>query len=266
MNIKDKRLFLLDMDGTIYLGDRLFKGAKAFFQHINSIGARYMFLSNNSSKGVKEYVKKLRGMGIEARPEDFMTSLQATAHYLLSTDKKRVIYGCGTDAMRSELAGFGLDVRDKPCEETNCIVIGFDTQLTFEKLEYACRVIDRGAEYIATHPDMVCPMDGINVPDCGAVCEMLYTATGKRPKVIGKPDPLMAKMAMEAAGVTSDKALFIGDRLNTDIACGINAGMDTVLVLSGVSTREQAEQGEIKPSLICRDIEQLLYLMRGISV
>lgn len=262
MDLKKKKLFLLDMDGTIYLGDRLFKGAREFLKHIKDSGSRYMFLTNNSSKGVEEYVKKLKNMNIEAEKRDFMTSLQATAHYLLSTKKERVIYGLGTDGMKNELRECGLDVRDRPYPETNCIVVGFDTQLTFQKIEYACQVIESGAEYIATHPDLMCPMDGINVPDCGALCEMLYMATNKRPKVIGKPAPLMAQMAMQKAGISVEEAVFIGDRLSTDIACGINAGMDTVLVLSGVTTRQQAQKDDIKATLICDNIYELYCMLK----
>ena len=263
MDLKKKKLFLLDMDGTIYLGDRLFKGAREFLKYIKDSGSRYMFLTNNSSKGVEEYVKKLRNMNIEAEKRDFMTSLQATAHYLSSTKKDRVIYGLGTEGMKNELRACGLDVRDQPYPETNCIVVGFDTQLTFQKIEYACRVIESGAEYIATHPDLMCPMDGINVPDCGALCEMLYMATGKRPKVIGKPAPLMAQMAMREAGTGAEEAVFIGDRLSTDIACGINAGMDTILVLSGVTTRQQAQEDDIKATLICDNIYELYCMLKN---
>ena len=263
MDLKKKKLFLLDMDGTIYLGDRLFKGAKEFLSLIKESGARYMFLTNNSSKSIEEYIGKLQNMCIPAEKADFMTSLQATAHYLLSSKGERVIYGLCTDGMRRELCECGLDIRDKPYPETNCIVVGFDTQLTFQKIENACRVIESGAEYIATHPDLMCPMDGINVPDCGALCEMLFMATGRRPRVIGKPQPLMAQMAMRQAGIGREEAVFIGDRLNTDIACGINSGMDTVLVLSGATTIEQAQEDPIKATIICDNIYQLYCMLKN---
>lgn len=262
MDLKKKKLFLLDMDGTIYLGDRLFKGAREFLRYIKDSGSKYMFLTNNSSKGIDEYICKLGKMNIEAEQKDFMTSLQATAHYLVSTKKDRIIYGLCTDGMKKDLRKYGLNVQDEPSPETNCIIVGFDTQLTFQKIEYACKVIESGAEYIATHPDLMCPMDGINVPDCGALCEMLYMATGKRPKVIGKPQPLMAQMAMQEAKINAEESVFIGDRLNTDIACGINAGMDTVLVLSGVTTRQQAQQDDIKATLICDNIYELYCMLK----
>ncbi len=263
MNLKKKKLFLLDMDGTIYLGDRLFKGAREFLKYIKASGARYMFLTNNSSKGVSEYIDKLKRMDIEAEEKDFMTSLQATIHYLINSNKNRIIYALGTDGMRNELCKNGLDARERPDAQTNCIVVGFDTQLTFNKIENACRVIEGGAEYIATHPDLMCPLDGVNVPDCGALCEMLYMATGRRPKVIGKPEPLMAQMAMEKAGIGVEESVFIGDRLNTDIACGINAGMDTVLVLTGATNRRQAQENAIQASLVCDNIYELYCLLKA---
>ena len=135
---------------------------------------------------------------------------------------------------------------------------GFDTELTFQKLEDACILLNKGVRFVATNPDWVCPTDYGYVPDCGSVCQMLFHATGRTPEVIGKPQPDMAILAMRRAGVKPEETILIGDRIYTDIACGVAAGIDTILVLSGESTIETLQQSEIKPTYVMHDIRQVL--------
>ena len=141
--------------------------------------------------------------------------------------------------------------------------MGFDTELTFRKLEDACILLGRGVDYVATNPDWVCPTRYGYVPDCGSVCEMLFRATGRRPYVVGKPKPDMVRLAMRAAGASPEETVVVGDRIYTDVASGVNAGVDTVLVLSGESTKEDAERSDVKPDFILRDIRQLLDIING---
>ncbi len=263
MALKDKRLFLLDMDGTIYLDQELFDGTLDFLEHVKKIGGRTMYLTNNSSKSVNKYIEKLDSMGIKAEKKDFTTSAQATALYLLETHKKDLIYVFGTQALKDEFGLYGLNITDKLSDEISCLVMGFDTELAFQKLEDACILLNRGVDYIATNPDWVCPTWYGSVPDCGSVAEMLYNATKRRPKFIGKPEPTMIDIAIAQTEFTKEQTIILGDRLYTDIASGSNAGIDTALMLSGESTMEDVKNFDgAAPTYIFENIRAFLNEMQ----
>lgn len=253
--LRNKRLFLLDMDGTIYLGDSLFDGTRDFLSLVKGIGGRYLFLTNNSSRGVDSYVGKLKKLGIDSVPADFYTSVDATLKYLSSRPAYRKIYALGTSSFRRQLIKAGLNITDSLSEDIDCLLMGFDTELTFNKLEDACILLGQGVDYIATNPDWVCPTPYGYVPDCGSVAEMLKRATGRSPRFIGKPQPDMVLSAIELSGYKPEETLVIGDRLYTDIACGVNAGVDTALVLSGES--RLSDINDIKPTYIFKDIREI---------
>lgn len=257
------KLFLLDMDGTLYLDEQLFEGSKAFLSYIRESGGRYLFLTNNSSKGVEAYVEKLRRLGVESCPEDYLTSTDALILQLLRAGERRRIYAFGTESFKKQLRDAGFDVTDRLEDGIGLLVVGFDTELTFQKLEDACILLGRGVEYIATNPDWVCPTWYGYVPDCGCVCDMLRRATGRSPRVIGKPQPDMALEAMSRFGVSPDKTLLVGDRVYTDIACGVNAGVKTALVLSGESTVEDVGANGVVPDYIFRDVAELCRALKN---
>ncbi len=255
--LKKKRLFLLDMDGTIYLDDQLFDGTKEFLEYVKNIGGRYMFLTNNSSKSVDKYIEKLASLGINAVEEDFLTSTNATILYLAKKQYYK-IYALGTTSFKEQLKKANLPITDKLEKDVDCLCMGFDTELNFQKLEDACILLNKGVEYIATNPDWVCPTWYGFVPDCGSVSQMLFNATKRKPLFIGKPEPAMAELAMEKTGFKADETVLIGDRVYTDIACGVNAGISTVFVLSGEGTMEDVEAGEVKPEFVYQNILELL--------
>ena len=255
--LQDKRLFLLDMDGTIYLDEDLFPGAKSFLEAVRERGGRYLFLTNNSSKGVDAYIEKLARMGVESSREDFLTSVDALIAHLRGRPSYRLCYVFGTESFRAQLKEAGVPVTDRRSDEVDCLLIGFDTELTFQKLEDACILLNRGVDFIATNPDWVCPTWYGSVPDCGSVCEMLYRATTRRPLVIGKPKPAMVELAIRRTGFAPEQALVVGDRLYTDIAAGVNAGVDTAFVLSGEGTRADLETSQVKPVWVFDDIAAL---------
>lgn len=255
-NLRDKRLFLLDMDGTLYIGDRLFDGVPGFLRHVRSMGGRCLFLTNNSSRGVEGYIEKLRRLGIESAPGDYLTSVDATIRYLKAALPGKTCYVFGTDSFLSQLDRAGIPVtRDR--EQAEVLLCGFDTELTFQKLEDACILLNRGVPFVATNPDWVCPTWYGSVPDCGSVCRMLTTATGRKPTVIGKPQPEMALLAMERTGFSPEQTVLLGDRLYTDVACGVNAGIDTVFVLSGEGTMADIDTYQIHPTWVYHDIGTL---------
>lgn len=256
--MKEKKLFLLDMDGTLYLGETLFPDTPAFLAQIRENGASYMFLTNNSARSVDSYVEKLTRLGIPAVPEDFFTSAMAAVVYLQEHFAGKKVYVEGTRSLRQELENAGFVTVDGPDGDVDLLLAGYDTELTFRKLEDACILLDRGIPFLATHPDLTCPTEYGFAPDCGSVCEMLYNATGRRPDfVIGKPQPAMAQLAMRQRGATPEQTVFIGDLLDTDIACGVNAGIDTVLVFSGSSKREDLAKSSVRPAYTAADIGEI---------
>ncbi len=257
MDLKDKKLFLLDMDGTVYLDDRLFDGTLDFLDYVKNIGGKYIFLTNNSSKSVDKYIEKLEKLGIVSCKDDFLTSTDATVLDLKKRNYNK-IYAFGTSSFREQLEKSGLPITDKLSEGIDCLCMGFDTELTFKKLEDACILLNRGVDYIATNPDWVCPTWYGFVPDCGSVSEMLYNATKRRPRFIGKPNPEMPLLAVEKYGFKKEDTVVIGDRLYTDIACGVNAGISTVFVLSGEGKLEDIAESNVKPEYVYDDIKAVL--------
>ncbi|MBE6912002.1 MAG: HAD-IIA family hydrolase [Ruminococcaceae bacterium] len=255
-DLKRIKLFLLDMDGTIYLDNELFDGTLDFLRHVKASGGKYIFLTNNSSKSVDKYIEKLASLGINSVADDFLTSTNATITYLKGKSYKK-IYASGTSSFKSQLAEAGLPVTDTLSDDIDCLCMGNDTELTFQKLEDSCILLGRGVDYVATNPDWVCPTWYGYVPDCGAVCDMLFRATKRKPKFIGKPEPDMALMAMEKTGFSVEETALVGDRLYTDIACGVNAGITTVFVLSGEGTLDDVEKSKEKPTFIYENIRKI---------
>ena len=256
--IAGMKLFLFDMDGTLYLGNRLYDFTVELLAEIRRTGGRYLFMTNNSSKSVADYINKLAKLGIEATREDFITSSQATAYYLKKHHNGQILYVCGTNSLKEELRSEGFTVTEN-APDAQCIVMGFDTELTFKKLEdVSWLLLTREIPFIATNPDLVCPTEFGSVPDCGSVCDMIYNATKKRPVVIGKPSPLMPQLAMEKLGVSKEETCVVGDRIYTDVKSGLNAGITGILVLSGETTREILEASPDKPHLVLADASEIL--------
>lgn len=261
--IKNIRLFLFDMDGTLYIGNRLFDFTKELLETIRKSGRKYLFMTNNSSKSVDDYVKKLKGLGINAVRDDFITSSQTTALYLKENRPNDRLYVCGTESLKEELRGEGFIITES-IEDTDCIVMGFDTELTFKKLEDLCKILlSKEVGYIATNPDLVCPTEFGSVPDCGSVCEMIYNATKKRPLVIGKPQPEMPLIAMSKHNVKCSETAVIGDRIYTDIKSGIAAGALSILVMSGECDRQTLDNSDIKPDLVIESAKEILDILKS---
>ncbi len=245
------------MDGTIYLDNELFDGTLDFLAKVKEKGGKYLFLTNNSSKGARAYVEKLERLGIRATVDDFLTSTDATILYLNNNYPGEKFYSMGTKSFNEQLSTAGVNITTELEDDIFGLVISNDTELTFKKLDDACILLGRGVEYIATNPDWVCPTSYGYVPDCGSFAEMLFRATGKRPTFIGKPKPEMLLLAMEKYGYTKEQTVMIGDRVYTDIASGYNAGVDTVFVLSGEGTVKDAEESDIKPTYILQNIREV---------
>ena len=261
--LKSMKLFLFDMDGTLYLGDRLYSFTTELLETIKKCGGKYLFMTNNSSKSVDDYVKKLGKLGITATREEFMTSSQATAYYLHKHHEGQKLYVCGTESLKEELRMEGFTVTTD-LAEVDCIVMGFDTELTFQKLHDVSYLLltRKDIPYIATNPDLVCPTEFGAVPDCGSVCIGIKNATGREPIVIGKPSPLMPQLAMEKLGIGKEQTCVVGDRIYTDVKSGLNAGITGILVLSGETTPEILAESPDKPHLVLPDAGEILKALK----
>ena len=197
--LQKKRIYLLDMDGTIYNEDKLFDGVNSLLKNIKEAGGRYVFLTNNSSKSVVQYVKKLKKLGIATTKDDFFTSTQATIIYIKENLKynNELIYVMGTEALKNELKDANLNITDSYDENVKILLIGYDTELNYQKLVDVCKILQKEVIYVATNPDFVCPVSFGFVPDCGSMCEMIYKATKKKPIFIGKPRAEMIELALK---------------------------------------------------------------------
>ena len=260
--LKDKKLFLFDMDGTIYLGENLFEGVPELLQAIENKGGRYVFITNNASKSVSDYVKKLHRLGLtQVGEEHFFTSAQATLMLLKEKHANDLIYLQGTKSLVDEYKASGLKITTEYAENAGAIVVAFDTELTGEKMYNTSKMLTlHDLPYYATNPDWVCPVEFGYVPDCGSMCQSYERATGKKPTFIGKPQPTMIFEVMKKFGAKPEETVVIGDRCYTDIASGNNAGVDTVCVLSGEVTLEEINRAEgvEKPAFVFRHVKEFL--------
>ena len=257
--LNEKKLWLFDMDGTIYLGKNLFEGVKELLARITENGGRYVFITNNSSKSTKDYVKKLKGMSLTVDESNFYTSVEATASLLKEKFNDGLIYAQGTKSFIKGLKKFSLNVTEKPSKDICCVVVGFDRELTQAKLENTCIALLNDVPYYATNPDWVCPTEFGYVPDCGSMCFGLEKATGKAPIFIGKPQPTMINTVRKKYGVSEQDTVVLGDRIYTDIASGYNANVDTIMVLSGEATMKDYEESEIKPTYVINHVKELKF-------
>ena len=257
--LKNKKLFLFDMDGTIYIDGKLFDGVTELFDKITAKGGKYVFITNNSSKSRAERVSSLAKMGIKASEDNFMTSTMATAEILKEKFGDKKIYVQATTSCIKELSGYGLNLTEEYDEGAAAILVGYDTELTYAKMVKTCKMLTNlNVPYYATNPDFTCPVDFGYAPDCGSMCFGYQKATGKSPIVIGKPNPYMIDVCVKTFGFSAEQTLVIGDRLYTDVASGSNAKVDTLFVLSGEGTlKDLKEKDAVTPTFVLDSVSDL---------
>jgi 4-nitrophenyl phosphatase len=260
-SLKEKKLFLFDMDGTIYEDQRVFAGALELLSTIRRLGGKYVFITNNSSTSVRDYLQRLKAMGIEAQPDNFFTSAQATALYLKEKHPGQLAYCLGTRSLLQEFRDSGIAVTGQVDDRAEVIVVGFDTELTYAKIRQTCEMLSKDLPYLATNPDLACPAEFGFVPDCGAICEMLALATGKRPLFLGKPNAAMVDYVVRNSVFSKEQTVVIGDRLYTDIAVGVNAGVSTVCVLTGEAQLTDIEASSSKPEFVLPSVQEILTIL-----
>jgi HAD superfamily hydrolase (TIGR01450 family) len=260
--LRGARAFLLDMDGTLYVDEALVGGARELVALLEARGARTLFLTNNSSRRAEEYRARLERLGIPARRDQVLTSGDATIEHLLARTPCRSVCLVGTPALEEEFRAAGLDLET---EDPDCVVVGFDTTLTYAKLERACRHLFAGKPFFATHPDRTCITARGLVPDVAAIIAACEAVTGRRPQVIGKPEPEMVDAALRRLSARVDETVMIGDQLDTDMTMARRSGILGVLVLSGETdaARLAAAAPSERPTLTARTVADVAVWLEG---
>ena len=251
--LKNIKLFVLDMDGTIYLGDQILPNAIEFVKTARETGRKVVFFTNNASKNPNNYVDKLNRMGFGATRSDVVTAGDVTIEYLKRHRSGEPVYLVGTPALEQSFVEAGITIS----ENANIVVSSFDTTLTYEKLVIACDLIRNGADFYCTHPDFNCPTETGFIPDSGAIAALITSSTGVYPKYFGKPHKETADMISELFGIPFDETAIVGDRLYTDIALGKNNGLMSVLVLTGETKIEDVNEDNA-PDIILNGIGEIL--------
>ncbi len=250
------KLFLMDMDGTVYLGDKKIDGALEALDILKSKGKKVCFLTNNSSKSNGTYMQKLGNMGIEVSEEELYTSANATVEYLLDNQKEAKVFLLANADVTDYFKVQGVNVVGG---DADTVVVCFDTSLTYEKLNIACNLIQGGAHYIVSHPDFVCPAEPYPMPDVGSFMALIKATTGREPDlIIGKPCSEMAERMVKRFGFKRSEIAMVGDRLYTDIRFGVDNGMVSVLVMTGETTAEMLKGSSIQPSVVLNTFSDVL--------
>ena len=266
--IKDKKLYIFDMDGTIYLGGIPFDFAKRFIKNLRASGRRVLFFTNNASHTSPFYLKKLERLGFEPLPDEIMTSGDVTLEFLKRYRSGKSVYMVATDELVEEYREKGINLingeNESSAQNADIVITSFDTSLTYEKLNIACRLIRHGAEYLSTHPDYNCPTEDGFIPDSGAIAALVTASTGKTPTYFGKPYKETIEMIGEATGFDNGEMCIFGDRLYTDIALGKSFGVTSVLVLSGETQPSDVEAAAVadKPDFVfdsLADVDKVMF-------
>ncbi len=260
-DIRNIRCFMLDMDGTFYLGDRIIEGSLEFIDTLKQTGRDFLFLTNNSSHNAAFYVKRLARMGLSVPREKILTSGEATAAILTRNYPGKKAFVLGNEFLLEEMQEAGICVdRENP----DIVVIGYDTTLDYKKMTEVCDFVRAGLPYIATHPDFNCPTETGFAPDIGAIIAFIKASAFREPDlIVGKPYSGIVEAALERTGCKTDETAMVGDRLYTDIATGVRNNMTSILVMSGETTREMLQASEIQPTYVFERLSSMIEKLRG---
>jgi HAD superfamily hydrolase (TIGR01457 family) len=254
--LKNITCFALDMDGTVYLGEKWIDGAREFLRAVEQAGKQYIFLTNNSSKGPENYVEKLSRMGLSIDSSRIVTSGQATIDYLKRNYPGKRVFLLGNELLKREFLEEGILLEEK---EPDLVVTGFDTSLDYDKMCRVCDFVRAGLPYIATHPDFNCPTENGFIPDIGAIHAFIHASASRYPDhVIGKPSGDIMDYLAGRAGTERAQTAMVGDRLYTDVAAGVNNGYTGILVLSGEATLSDVEASDVIPDLIFSSVKEMI--------
>ena len=264
-SLKKKKLFLFDIDGTIAVGDTLYEGSAELLSYIERIGGKAYYITNNSTKSGKDYVKKFKeSYHLTTTEDQFVTSGYMTLRFLKTNYADALIYCMGTSSYVQELRNNGLRVTEKCEPGIACVVVAYDSELSYEKLCETSKVLlTMDVPFYGTNPDLRCPIDFGFIPDCGAMCNMLTATTDKVPTYLGKPSREVVELCLSLSGFSREETLVVGDRLYTDIACGINGGVDTCVFFTGEAKKEDLKDTPYKPDFAFETVNDLFQFLNN---
>lgn len=265
--MKEKKLFLFDIDGTLAIDQTLMNGTLELLSYIRELNGKAAYITNNSTKSRKDYVKKFEQWNIPVTEDDFVTASYASCLYLKENHINDKIFVVGTKSFVNELKDFGLYVTEEVCDDISVVIVGFDNELNYKKIQSVCEILSReNITYLATNPDLCCPTWFGSIPDCGAICKMIACATNRLPIYLGKPNPIIVNICIEKFGFTKEETLVVGDRLYTDIACGIHGGVDTAVVFTGEATPDDCKNTKYIPTYQFSSIKELFEFYRKLNI
>ena len=250
----------IDMDGTVYKGMVPIPGAKEFISSLKENGIPFMFVTNNSSKGRKQYYEKLKTMGFDIDIGNVLTSGTAALRFLKDERKGKKVYVIGTESYLEDVKEYGIELDDN---DPDIVLLSFDRELTYEKINKGYMFIKNGAEYIATHPDDLCPTEDDYDVDIGAFIAMYSYLLHKEPLIIGKPNRLLLDMAASEMGIPADSIAMVGDRLYTDMKMAYDNGLDSILVLTGETSLDDLKDSDIRPTYVLDSVADIMSTVFG---
>ncbi len=251
--MKNYKGYLIDLDGTMYRGSEQIAEASDFISRLNQKGIPYLFVTNNSSRTPAQVAKKLQEFQIPATEQQVFTTSQATANYIYDENHKASVYIIGEEGLRTALREKGFH---ESAEAADYVVMGIDRELTYEKLAEACLAVRNGATFISTNADIAIPTERGLVPGNGSITSVVAVSTQTTPIFIGKPESIIMEQALKVLGTAKSETLMVGDNYDTDILAGINAGMDTLLVHTGVTMAEHLSQYEVQPTYSVNTLDE----------
>ncbi|HOP11225.1 MAG TPA: HAD-IIA family hydrolase [Oscillospiraceae bacterium] len=256
-DLKKIKYFVLDMDGTIYLGDKLFDFTPAFLNNVKETNRDFVFFTNNSSKNAAAYIEKLHKMGIDITPDKMLISNEVIIEYIQREYPGKSVYVIGTELLKNDFIHAGI----KLTEDADLVVLGFDTELVYHKLVVGCDLIRAGKPFLAVNPDFNCPVENGFIPDCGSMARLITASTGVVPEFFGKPSHHALEYMLRRMDCKPSELAVVGDRLYTDIAIACGTDVTSILVLSGETNVADLKASEFKPDIVVQDLAELSMLL-----
>lgn len=259
--MKNYKAYLIDLDGTLYKGNEIIDGAAQFIEYLNQQQIPHLYVTNNSSKEPEDVASKLHTMGIDAKPNEVVTSALATAEYISEEAPGASVYMLGGSGLETALKTYDLEIKDD--EFVDYVVIGLDEAVTYEKLATATLGVRNGAKFISTNQDLSIPKERGFLPGNGAITSVVSVSTGVQPTFIGKPQPIIMNKALETLDIDPSEVAMVGDLYDTDILSGINVNIDTIHVQTGVTTKEEIEVKDVPPTYTFKDLNAVINELKG---
>lgn len=259
--LKKIKCFILDLDGTVYLGNTLLEGSIEFLRILDENNIKFKFFTNNSSKNAKFYINKITNMGYDVKNNMMMISNEIIIDHIKKELPNRRVFVLGNEYLKKDFIDSNINVVE---ENADVVVVGFDTSLAYKNVSKACDFIRNGAIFLGVNPDFNCPIENGFMPDCGSICSMITASTGVTPVFFGKPSSYTLKYILNDMGLKEEEVAFVGDRLYTDIAIGKGNNLVTILVLSGETQIEDLNESNIQPTLIFNSLKEIGMLLKAV--